>query len=107
MLGVFISLAPRIPAGFKSLAVHQIWIYIHMLKECKYFDCGSRRVSWDNPYTPRGPQMVEDPHLYCSFECAILDGFYCLCCGSMKEKHKHHESCRHRKNLAVKLDDGN
>ena len=74
-----------------------------MKRLCQYEFCGDRRAHWGEPYTPRGPRIVEDPYLYCSFECAILDGFYCLCCGLMKAKHKHQESCRHHKNRAVKL----
>ena len=46
---------------------------------CFYYDCGSRRVHWCDPYTERGTQYVEVPDDYegpafCSFECAILAG---------------------------------
>ena len=48
---------------------------------CSYAKCGERRIHWDQPYTPRGTQMVPVPDnyyggtQYCSFECAIYDGF--------------------------------
>ena len=46
---------------------------------CKYKDCGLRRRHWCDPYTDRGTQHVEvpveqDSSVYCSMECAILDG---------------------------------
>ena len=49
---------------------------------CSYDKCGDRRVHWERPFTPRGPQkiMVPDDYTgtrqYCSFECAIYDGAY-------------------------------
>ena len=74
-----------------------------MKKPCQYELCGDRRAHWDDPYVPRGAQMVEEPHRYCSFECAILDGFFCLVCGFLEIRHEHNHGCRHCRNRAVKL----
>ena len=48
---------------------------------CRYKDCGTRRRHWEDPYTERGTQYIEfpddqefPPYVYCSIECAILDG---------------------------------
>lgn len=46
---------------------------------CRYKDCGLRRRHWCDPYTDRGIQHIEVPDdhegpIYCSLECAILDG---------------------------------
>jgi hypothetical protein len=38
--------------------------------------CADRRRHHDDPYTPRGPQMVESDGelMFCSLECAIYAG---------------------------------
>jgi hypothetical protein len=46
---------------------------------CGYVDCGARRKHWEDPFTPRGKQMVEVPEdhtgpVYCSIECACYAG---------------------------------
>ena len=46
---------------------------------CSYEHCGTRRLSWSSPYTPRGTQKIQvaDEHkgpMFCSFECAIYAG---------------------------------
>jgi hypothetical protein len=61
--------------------------------------CRSRRVHWDEPNTPRGPQFVPMPDghegpVYCSITCAVMDGAMRLCCkGRRDDPHEPH--CRH------------
>ena len=40
---------------------------------CAYAHCGDRRVHYEAPDTPRGPQPT-DGYRYCSITCAVLDG---------------------------------
>lgn len=48
---------------------------------CSYHACGERRVHYEHPDVPRGPQTVEvlDDFIgkaYCSIECAAYDGHF-------------------------------
>jgi hypothetical protein len=43
-------------------------------RPCKYADCGKRRRHFEDPYTERGTQYIDPPYIYCSLECALLDG---------------------------------
>lgn len=49
-----------------------------MLVACSYVNCGDRRIHWEKPDVPRGPQHFEIPDdyvgpAYCSIECAYYD----------------------------------
>lgn len=44
---------------------------------CEAYGCKERRIHWDMPYTPRGPQLVQVPidHIgpaFCSLTCYML-----------------------------------
>jgi hypothetical protein len=52
---------------------------------CKFPRCGERRIHHDRPDEPRGTQLVEVPDttseydpVFCSYTCAIADGWMCL-----------------------------
>jgi len=52
---------------------------------CCYPECGNRRVHWERQDEPRGTQSVDvdidtpdDAPVFCSFTCAISDGWMSL-----------------------------
>jgi hypothetical protein len=53
-----------------------------MKVQCPGPGCADRRRHWCDPYTPRGPQMVEvesmDHPSFCSTECALFAGVISL-----------------------------
>lgn len=49
--------------------------------ECSGPYCPQRRIHYEDPFTPRGPQFIEVPDdyegkAYCSIECAMYDGCF-------------------------------